>query len=82
MLRIVLLLLIVFPATSLGQKSKPLSGYLIYVLGKDTTMAGYYELNGNQFNMEVLAKPNVSVTKMKGYTEMYLTGSREIFQTW
>lgn len=66
MLRIVLLLLIVFPATSLGQKSKPLSGYLIYVLGKDTTMAGYYELNGNQFNMEVLAKPNVSITKMKG----------------
>jgi hypothetical protein len=29
-------------------------------------MAGYYELKGNQFSMEVLARPNVSVTKLKG----------------
>ena len=29
-------------------------------------MVGYYELKGNQYSLEVLARPNVSVTKLKG----------------
>ena len=66
MLRVTILFLCLLPSCLWAQKNKPVSGYLIYKLGKDTTMAGYYELKGNQFNMEVLARPNVSVTKLKG----------------
>lgn len=66
MLRATILFLCMLPALLFAQNNKPISGYLVYLLGKDTTMAGYYELKGNQFSMEVLARPNVSVTKMKG----------------
>ncbi|MBC7829764.1 MAG: DUF2911 domain-containing protein [Chitinophagaceae bacterium] len=66
MLRATILFLCMLPTLLFAQNNKPISGYLVYLLGKDTTMAGYYELKGNQFSMEVLARPNVSVTKMKG----------------
>lgn len=66
MLRVAILVISLLPAVLYAQQTQPLSGYLVYVLGKDTTMAGYYELKGNQFSMEIVAKPNVSVTKMKG----------------
>jgi hypothetical protein len=42
------------------------AGYLIYLLARDTTMAGSYSLKGNHFDITVVARPNVSVTKLKG----------------
>src|SRR5687768_14094879 len=60
------LLICILPICLSAQNNRPISGYLIYLLGKDTTMAGYYELKGNKFNMEVVARPNVSVTKVRG----------------
>lgn len=63
MLRILLLLLI--STTAYTQKPKE-SGYLIYLLGNDTTMAGSYSLNKNDFDITVVARPPVSVTKLKG----------------
>ena len=59
-------LIFLVPACLSAQNHRPISGYLIYLLGQDTTMAGYYELKGNQFSMEVVARPNVSVTKVRG----------------
>jgi hypothetical protein len=64
--RLIGLLICILPSCLSAQNNRPISGYLVYLLGKDTTMAGYYELKGNKFNMEVLARPNVSVTKVKG----------------
>lgn len=64
--RLIAVVICILPACLSAQTNRPISGYLVYLLGKDTTMAGYYELKGNQFNMEVLARPNVSVTKVKG----------------
>jgi hypothetical protein len=64
--RLIAFLICILPTCLWAQNNRPISGYLVYLLGKDTTMAGYYELKGNQFNMEVVAKPNVSVTKLKG----------------
>jgi hypothetical protein len=45
---------------------KPLKGNLIYVLGNDTTMAGTYSLDGYEFEIKVLSRPNVTVTTLKG----------------
>lgn len=42
------------------------AGYLIYLLGSDTTMAGSYSLDGNDFDIEVVSRPSVAVTKIKG----------------
>lgn len=64
--RLIALLICILPASLFAQNNRPVSGYLIYLLGKDTITAGHYELKGNQFNMEVVAKPSVSVTKLKG----------------
>ena len=58
-----LLLLLCF--SSFGQQKK-LNGCTIYMLGNDTTMAGSYSLTGNDFEVTVLSRPNVTVTKMKG----------------
>src|SRR5688572_4880858 len=64
--RLIALFICILPTCLSAQNNRHLSGYLIYLLGKDTTMAGYYELKGNQFNMEVVARPTVTVTKLKG----------------
>ena len=64
--RLITLFIFIIPTWLSAQNNRPVSGYLVYLLGKDTTMAGYYELKGNQFNMEVVARPNVSVTKLNG----------------
>jgi len=64
--RLISLLIYMLPACLSAQTNRPISGYLVYLLGKDTTMVGYYELKGNQYSMEVLATPNVSVTRLKG----------------
>jgi len=42
------------------------NGFLIYTLGRDTTMIGHYQLNGNEFEMAVLIKPDFHVHKLKG----------------
>lgn len=63
---LIVLLICLIPAALCAQSNRPISGYLMYLLGKDTMMVGSYELKGNQFNIEVLARPNVSVTKLKG----------------
>lgn len=63
MLRILVLLII---STSVFAQKPKEAGYLIYLLGKDTTMAGSYSLTGNDFDITVVARPNVSVTKLKG----------------
>jgi hypothetical protein len=42
------------------------NGYLIYTLGRDTTMIGHYQLNGNDFNMTVLVRSPLEVHKLKG----------------
>ena len=49
-----------------AQNQSSNSGYLIYLLGKDTTMAGSYSLQNHSFEITVVAKPGVSVTKLKG----------------
>jgi hypothetical protein len=41
-------------------------GYLIYNLGVDTTMIGYYQLHENDFQFKVMGRPNLSVTQIKG----------------
>ena len=69
------LLLIMAPIILTAQKQEPLAGYLVYILGNDTTMAGHYELKGNRFNIQVLARPNVSVSKLKG--TLYPSGEIE-----
>ena len=51
---------------TLAQKQPSTSGYLIYLLGKDTTMAGSYSLQNNAFDITVVAKPGVNVTRLKG----------------
>lgn len=66
MQRIILLLALALPAFALAQKPVKDAGYLIFLLGKDTTMAGSYSLNGNQFDITAVARPGVSVTKLKG----------------
>jgi hypothetical protein len=63
MLRILMLLMI--SITTFAQKPKE-AGYLIYLLGNDTTMAGSYSLTGNNYDITVVARPSVSVTKLKG----------------
>ena len=72
--RILFLLFILSPIAS-AQQNQSVSGYLVYILGKDTTMAGHYELKGNQFNIEVIARPGVSVSKLKG--TLYSNGEIE-----
>ena len=52
--------------TSLAQKPPSTSGYLIYILGSDTTMAGSYSLSNNAFDITVVARPSVTITKLKG----------------
>ncbi len=42
------------------------NGYLIYTLGRDTTMIGHYQLIGDDFEMTVLTKPDFQVDKLKG----------------
>jgi hypothetical protein len=42
------------------------NGYLIYTLGRDTTMIGHYQLNGDDFEMTVLVRANLEVHKLKG----------------
>jgi hypothetical protein len=42
------------------------NGYLIYTLGKDTTMIGHYQVNGNDFDMTVLVRLTSEVHKLKG----------------
>lgn len=50
-------------------------------------MASWYE-NLDAWNKEMESYMNptpemqVAMEKMKGYTELYLTGSREIYRTW
>ncbi|HEY0679471.1 MAG TPA: DUF2911 domain-containing protein [Chitinophagaceae bacterium] len=54
------------PAFTYGQKQYSDSGYLVYLLGSDTTMAGTYSLKGNDFDIRVVARPNVSITRLNG----------------
>jgi hypothetical protein len=75
MRRITILLCCLLPAIICAHNNEPFSGYLIYLLGPDTTMAGRYELKGNQFSMEILARPNVSMSKMQG--TLYANGEIE-----
>lgn len=42
------------------------NGYLIYTLGRDTTMIGHYILKGNDFNMVIVVMSNLNVHKVKG----------------
>jgi hypothetical protein len=65
MLRIILIAALFISLTTNAQQ-KNLSGYMIYLLGKDTTMAASYSLQGDNFEMTVLSRPNVTVTKMSG----------------
>lgn len=68
MLRILLLLII---STGIyAQKQNKDAGYLIYLLGNDTTMAGSYSLTGNDFDITAVSRPGVSVTKLKGTLNM------------
>lgn len=41
-------------------------GYVIYNLGVDTTMIGYYQVHENNFEFKVMGRPNLSVTQIKG----------------
>jgi hypothetical protein len=66
MLKILSLLTLFIAANAIAQKQNKDAGYLIYLLGNDTTMAGSYSLNGNDFDITVVARPSVSVTKLKG----------------
>lgn len=59
-------LLSVICAGVYAQKPVKDAGYLIYLLGNDTTMAGSYNLNGNDFDITAISRPGVSVTKLKG----------------
>ena len=50
-------------------------------------MASWYEsLEGWEKEMQSYMNPSpemkATMDKMKGYTDLYLTGSREIFRTW
>jgi hypothetical protein len=42
------------------------NGYLIYTLGRDTTMIGHYQLIGDDFEMTVFIRPDFRVHKLKG----------------
>lgn len=42
------------------------NGYLIYTLGRDTTMIGHYQLRGDDFDMTVLVRSPLEVHKLKG----------------
>jgi hypothetical protein len=42
------------------------NAYLIYTLGRDTTMIGHYQLKGDDFVMTVVVKNNLEVHKLKG----------------
>ena len=50
----------------LSQNIRYDNGYIIYTLGRDTTMIGNYVLNGNDFNMTILVRSNLNVHKVKG----------------
>lgn len=41
-------------------------GYVVYRLGTDTTMAGYYQWNDHRFSFKVMARPGLSVTILEG----------------
>jgi hypothetical protein len=55
-----------------AQKKHQDNGYLIYTLGKDTTMVGHYRLNGDNFEMTVLVRSPLEVHKLKG--SLFSTG--------
>ncbi|MGB8191274.1 MAG: DUF2911 domain-containing protein, partial [Chitinophagaceae bacterium] len=65
MLRLLLLFCLINSFAFAQNKSRD-AGHLIYLLGRDTTMAGSYSLHGSDFYIEVVARPNVSVTKISG----------------
>ena len=42
------------------------SGYIIYILGKDTTEITHYRLTGNDFYATIVKRANSNVHKLKG----------------
>jgi hypothetical protein len=42
------------------------SGYIIYALGKDTSMFAHYQLNGDDFAATFVERINLNVSKVKG----------------
>ncbi len=45
---------------------------MVYTLGKDTTMAGAFQINNNQFYLRVVSRPSIQMTELKG--ELYPNG--------
>ncbi len=51
---------------SIAQNKRNDDGYLIYTLGRDTTMIGHYGLKGNDFNMTIVVMSHLNVNKANG----------------
>jgi hypothetical protein len=65
----ILLLMILLMGTFyylMAQEKHSDNGYLIYTLGRDTTMIGHYNLQGNDFDMTIMVRSNLNVHKVKG----------------
>jgi hypothetical protein len=59
-------LLIFICLLSIAQNKHNDDGYLIYTLGRDTTMIGHYNLKGNDFNMTIVVMSHLNVHKVSG----------------
>ncbi|WP_185155625.1 DUF2911 domain-containing protein [Rudanella paleaurantiibacter] len=60
-----ILFLFITPDLRAQEKHKD-TGYLIFTLGKDTTLIGHYQVNGDDFDMTVLVRLTSEVHKLKG----------------
>src|SRR5687768_12539687 len=63
---LLLALLIMQPLLLLAQRDRVDSGYIIYTLGTDTSMAGRYFLRYDLFEITLVSRPPVTVTKVRG----------------
>ncbi len=66
MKRLLPILLLLIVLEGITQKTAMNKGYLIYSIGTDTTMVGYYQLDKNDFEFKVMARPNLHVNLTKG----------------
>ena len=64
--QIMLMPILLFYVSSAFCQTAKTAGFLIYTLGKDTTMIGNYKLTGQQFEMTVLSREYAIVYQQKG----------------
>ena len=63
---LVLVVLLLLTLSIHAQRDRVDSGYIIYTLGMDTSMAGRYQLRYDLFEITLVSRPPVTVTKVRG----------------